>query len=559
MELSKQKHIKNCNLYQSSEEYVKQIVSISGIKALVFDSVTKIIFSLVTTKSIAVKEEIFLFEEITKVSKEKYLNVKGIFLLRPTESNIENMGKLLKQPIFSESYIFFTNTMPDEYLKRLAYADEYATVKSIQEIYLDYFIVNEKMFHFNIQSERNNNVNYENDKYDQIINGLFSICISNKAYPNIKIIKGSKDSLFISNKLQLKLLSEMDLINKNIGIEQNSTLIIYDRSEDPITPLLTQWTYQAMVHDNFQIIHNIVNVKKEKLVFSSKEDDFLNENKDKVFADVASIIKDKIDNISKDKNDDMQSFDDIKKYIENLPSKKKESMELTKHTSIIYELTNIVEDRKLLDISSLEQDISCKDEKKEQYNRLIEILKSNKIGNKQGVYSEQDKIKLCLLFLLRYESDELIISNLKQAMKENDLEDYTNILEDMIKYGGKSMRQCDLFGNKDFISQTLTKFSHVFKDVPNIFTQHTSLIYNLLKRLINKGKVTEFDNVSSVKSEKLNKIIVFCIGGATFEEMRDLNLLSFQSKVEIIYGGCYISNSNDFMMSISNKKYSNLD
>jgi vacuolar protein sorting-associated protein 45 len=101
-------------------------------------------------------------------------------------------------------------------------------------------------------------------------------------------------------------------------------LIIYDRSEDPVTPLLTQWTYQAMVHDNFQIIHNIVNVKKEKLVFSSKEDDFLNENKDKVFADVASIIKDKIDNISKDKNDDMQSFDDIKKYIENLPSKKKE-------------------------------------------------------------------------------------------------------------------------------------------------------------------------------------------------------------------------------------------
>ena len=37
-------------------------------------------------------------------------------------------------------------------------------------------------------------------------------------------------------------------------------LLIVDRRNDPVTPLLTQWTYQAMVHELFGIVNGRVNL-----------------------------------------------------------------------------------------------------------------------------------------------------------------------------------------------------------------------------------------------------------------------------------------------------------
>lgn len=40
------------------------------------------------------------------------------------------------------------------------------------------------------------------------------------------------------------------------------TLLIIDRKEDPITPILTQWTYQAMLHELLGIEKNMVSLTK---------------------------------------------------------------------------------------------------------------------------------------------------------------------------------------------------------------------------------------------------------------------------------------------------------
>ena len=37
-------------------------------------------------------------------------------------------------------------------------------------------------------------------------------------------------------------------------------LIILDRKEDPVTPILNQWTYQAMIHELLTIRKNIVDL-----------------------------------------------------------------------------------------------------------------------------------------------------------------------------------------------------------------------------------------------------------------------------------------------------------
>jgi len=44
------------------------------------------------------------------------------------------------------------------------------------------------------------------------------------------------------------------------GSEAQPVLLLVDRKEDPVTPLLTQWTYQAMVHELLGIHANRVNI-----------------------------------------------------------------------------------------------------------------------------------------------------------------------------------------------------------------------------------------------------------------------------------------------------------
>jgi len=40
--------------------------------------------------------------------------------------------------------------------------------------------------------------------------------------------------------------------------------LLLERSEDPITPLLHQWTYQAMLHELIGIKNNRIDIKKDK-------------------------------------------------------------------------------------------------------------------------------------------------------------------------------------------------------------------------------------------------------------------------------------------------------
>lgn len=38
-------------------------------------------------------------------------------------------------------------------------------------------------------------------------------------------------------------------------------LLVLDRADDPVTPLLLQWTYQAMVHELLTITNNRVDLR----------------------------------------------------------------------------------------------------------------------------------------------------------------------------------------------------------------------------------------------------------------------------------------------------------
>lgn len=141
------------SLYEIGQDYIKNMINqVTGMKSIILDKETKIIFSLIASKSSAIKEEIFMFEDIENLKDQKMLNVKGIFFIRPTDSNLSLLANILANPNFSEINLHFTNYVKDDYLKKIASYDDFNSVKNVQETYLDYYIINSNFFHLGLES-----------------------------------------------------------------------------------------------------------------------------------------------------------------------------------------------------------------------------------------------------------------------------------------------------------------------------------------------------------------------------------------------------------------------
>ena len=102
-----------------------------------------------------------------------------------------------------------------------------------------------------------------------------------------------------------------------------------------MTPLLNQWTYQAMLHELIGIHNNRVDTHQghhalastgsnkdpeSEFVVSSQNDSFFAENVYANFGELAINIKDFIDRVTKTKNSTMQinSLDDMQKVKKEL-------------------------------------------------------------------------------------------------------------------------------------------------------------------------------------------------------------------------------------------------
>lgn len=89
--------------------------------------------------------------------------------------------------------------------------------------------------------------------------------------------KTSRDSQRLAEELSKLIVREESLFE---NCTESVTLIIMERSEDPVSPLLNQWTYEAMVHELIGITNNRVLMQLEgdempkNLVLSSQHDEF---------------------------------------------------------------------------------------------------------------------------------------------------------------------------------------------------------------------------------------------------------------------------------------------
>jgi len=556
------------NVVAAIKDYVNKLLSpecVSGMKVLLLDAHTTGIVSLVYSKSQVLAKEVFLFEKLQGTQARHALpDLRALVLVRPTEENINVLAEELAAPLYAEYHLFFTNTLKDSQLKTLADADHHEVVRQVQVFYADIFPLTPELFTLNIEScIPAGGQAHMSSLVGQMSDGLISCFLALKREPIIRYQKNSEMCQLLAQAVRINVVQKG---RKLFGWSRRPVLLLMDRRNDPVTPLLMQWTYQAMVHHLFGLHNNRLNlagcpgVKDEykEVVLSQEQDDFFARNLYSNFGDLAINVKSALDDLQLQfhSNKNIQTIDDMKSFVENYPEFKKLSGKVTKHITVLDQASKLIDQRKLMDVSAVEQEIACKNDLNTAFRMLVDTLIPD------PAVTEVDKVKAVMIYALRYEADPgnkitQLIEKLYAAGVRRDL---IGLVPAITRYGGRAQRTGDLFNNTSWLDVLKSSVKRGLQGVKNIYTQHKPHLVEVLDRL-SKGELreTEFPECQQDLSynEKPSEVIIFIVGGATYEEalaIHDLNEQSATTGVRYLLGGSTIHNSKSFLEEIDRQR-----
>jgi len=527
-----------------------------GMKVMLLDAETTPIVSLAFAQSALMRQEVFLFERLqANPAQEDIRHLKCITILRPDQESVKLLCSELGQPRYGSYHIYFTQLVSKAVVKQLAEADMQEGVKQLKEIYIDYLPIGTHLYGLNIPHPLQPlGSRWVESSLTRTCHSLASLLLGLRLCPTIRYQEGSGPCSLLAQGLRSIMAREPQLFDG----DTSGVVLVLDRREDPVTPLLTQWTYQAMVHHCIGITNNRVSLKGapgvskdlQDVVLSSSQDEFYAANIYSNFGEIGQTIKvlmEDFQNKAKS-HQKIDSIADMKNFVENYPQFKKMSGTVSKHVTLVSELSRLVSMRNLLVISELEQELVSGGDLKEMVKEVTEVIQRENT-------SLEDAMRLAMLFALRFESSSSSsVRNIVGLLRKKGGEREARLVQNLQRYAGHNVRKGDLFAEHNNPTSNITgKFFKGLKGVENVYTQHSPLLKQIAEDCVkNKLKSTSFPILgnSGDSGRPVKTIIIFVIGGFTYEEAYAVHQLNTQLGIQALLGGTSVLNSRAFVEQV---------
>ncbi|WAR00623.1 VPS45-like protein [Mya arenaria] len=525
------------NVILAIKQYISKMIDDSGpgMKVLLMDKETTSIVSMVYAQSEILQKEVYLFERIESTGRETMKHLKCICFLRPTKENIDLLAQELRMSKYGLYYIYLSNVVSKQ-----------------DEFFGDYIAVNPHLFTLNIVGCYKG-IDWSPAALKRTTQGLTSALLSLKKCPMIRYQNSSEMARKLAESVRSTISKDAGLFDfRRTDVEP--VLLILDRKDDAVTPMLNQWTYQAMVHELLGINNNRVSLANvpgiskdlQEVVLSAEHDEFYATNMYMNFGEIGNNIKELMDEFQKKSQSHakVESIADMKAFIENYPQFKKMSGTVSKHVTVVGELSRLVARQELLEVSETEQELVCQGDHSASLQKIKTLLNNNKV-------TQLDKLRLVMLYALRYEShSNNDVAGLVETLRKQGIgEKHRACVSAILEYGGRKARGSDLFGSTDPVAFT-KRFLKGLKGVENVYTQHKPLLYSILDQLM-KSKLREaaYPYLGSAQlKDRPQDIIVFVIGGTTFEEAFCVHQFNKSVPgVRIVLGGTAVHNFTTFL------------
>jgi vacuolar protein sorting-associated protein 45 len=522
---------------QITRNYIdKMIDSVDGMKVLILDATTTQIVSSVYSQTEILKRSVYLVRLLSQ-EVEAQTHLQAIIFCRPT--SIDDVIRELQHHNHTSYTIFFTASINPTELRLLAEADIlYESVHAVYEYYADFIPINRDLWSLHCGARQSSSMAMSISagtswavshaaNYDRHLSGIASMlkALKRSTPHSVRYAKHSAAAEEMARDLVEQYL-EVGGAATTTGGGSKLTLLILDRRDDPVTPLLSQWTYQAMVHEllglnNHRVsLRGAVDIAKdlEEVVLS---DDFFALHKYKNFGELGEEIQRLLQDYQRQTKQQTASLSsslntvaDMQQFMDQFPELRSRQHTVSKHVAIMGELARLVENCRLFDVSVLEQNLACHDDHSAHWRDLLHKL------NDPGI-KVPDKLRLGMLYALRYET----LANLHmllQAMSKGGVPPHSiQLVKSLLRYGGTKSRGPGLFnGNGDIMSRVTKNIVGAVQGIDNVYSQHEPLVMDTLQSLL-KNKLSTRDYpvaAGNAVTDPTDDVLIFMVGGVTYEE-----------------------------------------
>ncbi|KAF9221651.1 Sec1-like protein [Gyrodon lividus] len=553
------------DVVKAVETYITKLVSTpSAMKVLLLDTHTTPIVSLASTQSTLLSHQVYLTDRIDNGSRNSMPHMKCVCFLQPSEDSIEAVCTELREPKYGEYYLYFSNVLSKSTIERLAEIDEFEVVREVQEYFADYAPLLPCLFSLNhtptvtrpLYGSSPNN--WDNSALERSVQGIIAVLLSLKKKPIIRYEKMSTMAKKLANEVQHRIQTESTLFDFRLT-QVAPLILILDRRNDPVTPLLSQWTYQAMVHELLGIQNGRVNLSMvpditpelSEITLTTSTDPFFQAHYLATFGDLGTSLKNYVQSYQSrslaQSPSAINSISDMKRFVEEYPEFRKLGGNVSKHVALVGELSRLVERDHLLDVGEIEQGLATSS------GCDFKIVQALVVNNTVPPWN---KLRIVILYALRYQKTQTSnITTLVSLLLANGVSrEEARLVYGFLNIVGSDQRQDDLFSTESLLAKGRSALKGL-KGVENVYTQHTPHLSQTLENLF-KGRLKETSYPSidgtgtNLGLQRPQDIIIFMIGGTTYEEARTIALLNQESAstgTRILLGGTCVHNSSSYV------------
>ncbi|KAL3794745.1 hypothetical protein HJC23_012755 [Cyclotella cryptica] len=350
------------------------------------------------------EHHVSIVENLTK-RRAPFRDQVVVYLVEPKEESVQLIvedwtpSKDKRGPLYGNAvFLYFLGRLDDKLFGRIKGCKELVKrIKVLKEVNLDFLTKDAQAFHFDMKDPSIYSDLYlskpstGNPLHNAMMAKLVTACATLNEYPHVRYPAKNalcKNLAFIfQQKMNEFVGSNREWWYKGDGLHPNSeraTLLILDRKDDCLSPLIHEFTYEAMVNDllpvdDDRITYDSVNAgtaKEGSAEATTKMDALLNDNDEvwvelrgKHIADVIQTLSNKIREIvnsssgsalasSAKSNGKALSINQMAKALKALPEYREIMSKLSQHMQIAHQCMDAFNAQGLLELSELEQTLA---------------------------------------------------------------------------------------------------------------------------------------------------------------------------------------------------------
>ncbi|EFA83765.1 Sec1-like family protein [Heterostelium album PN500] len=590
----------------------------NGWKALVVDQESLRIISACCQMFDITEEKVTVVDKLEN-PRQRLANVEAIYFITPTTKSIDRLIEDFKKkgsPQYQAIHLFLTSKLPETEFKKLSNSNAVHRIKTFKEMNIEYLAIESQAFHFDQKGAlytlfSPETMNLVEEQAKMAIK-LATLCVSLNEYPIIRYSNSNPVSIAVAGMTQERLDSIARTSKAFTPNEEHGTLLIIDRTIDPLAPLLHEFTYQAMIYDLFKIEGDKYSYDAVTGNGSVKKDVLLNENdymwnglRHKHIADVIDYLKTRLDDFlktnqvtqytqhvsvtkqqqqqqqqQKKKKKKQRSLKEASDVIRSLPQYQEMMSKYSLHINIAEQASQRFTEP-MANLAYLEQDMATGEDAKGNTPKNIIPRLSTFLND--VMLEPADKIRLLMIYIISQEGikeqdrkklmdlagiglqDQASISNLfflgVTLMKGAKGKQKTQVTKQRKQDEGNNpyevSRYVPLLKDiaENLVNNTLpdSDFPYV-KEKPTVSSNNQPTSKVSLKGKSNQPRWAD----PAAQKEEIKysgpKLILFVLGGMSYSEMRSIYELAAYYKRNIYIGSNAILLPNEYTNDVKSLK-----